>query len=102
MSTFTAQFNHISSAKHGIIISAILIGGAFSGLFAGNIADIHGRKETIVVGALIFGIGAALEASAFGLGQFIGGRVVMGLGEGLFLGTLMVYVCEVAPARRRG
>jgi MFS family permease len=34
--------------------------------------------------------------------MFIAGRVIKGLGEGLFLGTVTVYVCEIAPARRRG
>jgi MFS family permease len=34
--------------------------------------------------------------------MFIAGRVVKGLGAGLFLGTGTVYVTEIAPARRRG
>jgi MFS family permease len=36
------------------------------------------------------------------LGALITGRVIAGIGEGLFLGTLVVYICEIAPARRRG
>jgi MFS family permease len=83
-------------------VSAILLGGAFAGLFAGNFADIYGRKETIITGAIVFGIGAALEGSSFGLAQFISGRVLKGLGEGGFLGICGVYVCEIVPARRRG
>lgn len=102
MSSFTQTFGPLSSTIHGVVVSAILIGGSFAGLFSGNIADIYGRPLTIRVGALIFGIGTLLESTSFELGQFIGGRVITGLGEGLFLGTVVVYVCEIAPTRRRG
>jgi sugar porter (SP) family MFS transporter len=102
MSTFTASFGHLSSTIHGLVVSSILIGGSVSGLFAGNISDIYGRTATISVGAFIFGIGATLECASFQLGLFITGRVIAGIGEGIFLGNLIVYVCEITPARRRG
>lgn len=102
MDSFQTTFGVLSSSVHGIVVSAILIGGMISGVFAGNLADIYGRIQTIVAGAIIFGIGATLECAAPKLGMFIAGRVIAGLGEGLFLGTLVVYICEIAPARRRG
>lgn len=34
--------------------------------------------------------------------MFIAGRVIAGIGEGLFLGNVVTYVTEIAPARRRG
>ena len=102
MTAYTESFGPLTSTLHGVVVSAILLGGSFSGLFSGNIADIYGRVRTIQVGALIFGIGAAIEASSFKLGQFIAGRIITGFGEGLFLGTCVVYICEIAPTRRRG
>ncbi|KIW00155.1 uncharacterized protein PV09_08331 [Verruconis gallopava] len=102
MDAFVKSFGPLSSTLHGVVVSTILIGGTLSGVFAGNFADIYGRIPTISAGAAIFGIGAALECVAPKLGVFIFGRFVKGLGEGLFLGTLVVYVCEIAPARRRG
>jgi sugar porter (SP) family MFS transporter len=83
-------------------VSSILLSGAISGLFAGNVADVYGRATAFVTGGIIFGIGAAIEAGAQSLAMFIGGRVIAGFGEGLFLGNLTVYVCEIVPARRRG
>ncbi|EKG11904.1 Sugar/inositol transporter [Macrophomina phaseolina MS6] len=53
-------------------------------------------------GAAIFGIGAAIEAAANNLGAFIAGRVITGIGEGFFLSVLVVYICEISPANRRG
>jgi predicted MFS family arabinose efflux permease len=41
----------------------------------------------------VFAVGAALEAGASNLAIFIAGRTVVGLGEGLFLSTLVVYAC---------
>jgi hypothetical protein len=40
MSAFTDSFGPLSSTTHGLIVSAILLGGTFTGLFAGNIADV--------------------------------------------------------------
>jgi MFS family permease len=102
MKSFQDSFGPLTASKHGIVVSAILLPATFTGLFAGNLADIYGRATALIVGSTIFGIGAALEASAQSLLMFIFGRVIAGLGEGLFLGNLAVYVCEIAPARRRG
>ncbi|KAJ6096922.1 Major facilitator superfamily domain general substrate transporter [Penicillium sp. IBT 16267x] len=91
-----------SSTIHGLIVSSILIPAALPSLFAGHLADRLGRAMGISIGCFIFGVGAALEASAVGLGMFIAGRVIEGLGEGLFLGNLVVYICEVSPTKHRG
>jgi MFS family permease len=56
----------------------------------------------MMIGALIFGLGAALETGSTNIAMFITGRVIAGIGEGLFLGNVMTYVTEIAPARRRG
>jgi predicted MFS family arabinose efflux permease len=39
---------------------------------------------------MIFGIGAALEAASVRLAMLFVGRVITGVGEGLFLSTLVV------------
>jgi DNA-directed RNA polymerase III subunit RPC2 len=90
MKTYTSQFGMQSATIHGLIVSAILIPAAFSSFFAGRAADILGRPTAISIGALIFGLGAALEAFAVHIAMFVVGRVVEGLGEGFYLGTLVV------------
>jgi len=102
MKSFSDSFGHLSASKHGSVVSSILLPAAFASLFAGNLADVYGRTRIIVIGAIIFGIGASLQATAFQLSQFILGRVIEGFGEGLFLATLTVYICEITPANRRG
>ena len=62
MKSFVSDFGTQSAIVHGLIVSSILIPAAVSSVFAGRVADVLGRKTTIAVGALIFGLGAALEA----------------------------------------
>lgn len=103
MKDFKAAFGGSQNATiHGLIVSSILIPAALSSFFAGHLADKVGRPMGISIGTFIFGVGAAIEASAVKLGMFVGGRIVEGLGEGLFLGTLVVYICEVSPTKYRG
>jgi MFS family permease len=90
MSSYLAEFGPISSTIHGLIVSSILIPAAFSSFFAGKVADILGRPKGISLGVFIFAVGAALEAGAVSLAMFIVGRVIEGLGEGLYLGNLVV------------
>lgn len=92
MNSYVASLGSVSSTVHGLIVSTILIPAAISSFFAGKVADILGRPKAISLGAFIFGLGAALEAGAADLAMFIVGRCVEGIGEGLYLGTLVVYV----------
>ncbi|KLJ11357.1 hypothetical protein EMPG_13380 [Blastomyces silverae] len=102
MSSFTAQFGHPSPAIHGMIVSSILLSMALASLFAGSLSDNIGRTRAIAFGALVFAIGATVEAGASVLGVFIFGRLIAGIGQGLFLSTLVVYICEISAAKHRG
>ena len=103
MKDFKASFGGSeNSTIHGLIVSCILIPAALSSFFAGYVADRLGRPKGICIGVFIFGIGAAIEAGAVALSMFIVGRIVEGLGEGLFLGNLVVLICEISPTRTRG
>ncbi|KAK6439873.1 hypothetical protein LTR95_003905 [Oleoguttula sp. CCFEE 5521] len=86
----------------GLTISMILFGGALSSPFAGQLANKYGHPRIITAGAAAFALGSVLQASASSLGQFIAGRLVAGLAEGIYLGLLNVYVCEIAPSKSRG
>jgi MFS family permease len=103
MKYFKASFGGSqNSTIHGLIVSCILIPAALSSFFAGYVADRLGRPKGICIGVFIFGVGAAIEAGAVALSMFIVGRVIEGLGEGLFLGNLVVLICEISPTSTRG
>lgn len=102
MDQFQVTMGPISSTIRGVIVSSILPTGAIAALMAGILADRYGRKHLILSGAIIYGVGAAIECAAMVLGMFIFGRLVKGIGQGLFLSTVYVQVSEISPARARG
>jgi len=102
MPSFQATFGELSPTLHGIVVSAALLPGALTALITGVLADRYGRTRMIAMGSLIYGIGATLETASMWLAMFIVGRLFKGIGEGLFLSTVYVHVCEISPARIRG
>jgi DNA-directed RNA polymerase III subunit RPC2 len=90
MKSYILEFGPQSAFVHGLMVSSILIPAAVSSFFAGRVADILGRPKGIAIGSLIFGLGAALEAGSVSIGMFIAGRCIEGIGEGWYLGTLVV------------
>ncbi|CAF3531777.1 unnamed protein product [Fusarium graminearum] len=101
-SSFKNTFGDFSATIHGVIVSTILIPGALTALVAGALAHRFGHVRLIAIGSIIFGIGAAIECGAPYLGVFIFGRLVKGIGEGLFLSNVYVQVSEMSPSRVRG
>lgn len=102
MESFILTFGSFSSTMHGVIVSSILLPGAIAALVAGILADRYGRTRMIAIGSVVFGIGAALETASVHLAMFIVGRLIKGAGEGIFLSTVYVHVCEISPAKKRG
>ena len=92
MPQFAQTFGHLSSTIHGLVVSTILIPAAISSSVGGHLANLVGRPRAIAIGAGIFGIGAAIECASVRLAMLIAGRAIKGIGEGLFLSTVVVSV----------
>lgn len=102
MSTFQAQIGVLTPTMRGLTVSLLLLAGAPASLFAGVLADKFGHLSITFAGAVIFTVGAALETGAVNLAMLLVGRSLVGIGEGLYLGNMNVYICEIAPKARRG
>ena len=74
----------------GLIVSCLILAAAISSFVAGKLADAIGRVNGIAVGTFIFAIGCAIQAASVNLVMFIIGRVVEGIGEGLYVGPMIV------------
>jgi len=90
MPQFARSFGVLSSTVHGLVVSTILIPAAIASLFGGHLANSVGRLRAIAIGTGVFGIGASLECASVRLAMLIVGRAIKGVGEGLFLSTLVV------------
>lgn len=90
MPTFTDQFGELTSTMRGIVVSSVLLSATVASLCAGSLSDTMGRTRAVGIGSVGFALGAALEAGASSLGMLIAGRLIVGIGEGLFLSTLVV------------
>ncbi|EJD44146.1 sugar transporter STL1 [Auricularia subglabra TFB-10046 SS5] len=88
-------------------IQGISVGSYTLGCLCGAVAciwigDILGRRWTIWTGSMIMVVGAILQTTAFGLPQFIVGRIVTGMGNGLNTSTVPTWQSETSKSHRRG
>ncbi|EFX05800.1 major facilitator superfamily transporter sugar [Grosmannia clavigera kw1407] len=102
MAEFKAVMGDFSDTIRGVVVSSSLITGAASASIAGILADRYGRIRISALGACIDGVGVAIECASPVLGVFILGRLIKGIGAGLYLSTIYVQVSEMSPARYRG
>ncbi|KAG2168610.1 hypothetical protein JADG_008349 [Aureobasidium aubasidani] len=102
MPYFTSSIGELTPFLRGFTVSLIMLTGAFPSFFAGQLADRFGRLAIVAAGALVFAIGAALEGCANKLAMFLVGRALCGIGEGLWISNITVYITEIAPSARRG
>lgn len=70
-------------------------GTFFGALIAGDLADIIGRRYTVVLGCIIYMIGVVLQVATNGLGLIVAGRLIAGLGVGFESATVILYMSEI-------
>jgi SP family galactose:H+ symporter-like MFS transporter len=93
---------HPSTVVTEIITSWVTLGAMVGALVAGELAERLGRRVTILLAAVIFVVGALLEALAPDIAVLVLGRLVLGAGVGIASVAAPLYGAENAPARVRG
>ncbi|KAL7627857.1 hypothetical protein AAE478_002052 [Parahypoxylon ruwenzoriense] len=89
----------------GLVNTAYTIGAIVAGWFMGGpIADYFGRRVGMGVGCFLTIAATFMQAFApwHNLGCFIGGRVLIGIGQGMALTAGPIYIGEVSPPEIRG
>lgn len=90
----------------GAVTSCYEIGCFFGALFALFRGDKIGRRPLIIAGSFIIIIGTVISVASFhhswGLGQFVVGRVITGIGNGLNTATIPVWQSEMSKSENRG
>lgn len=64
--------------------------------------DYLGRRWTILIGALVFCLGGALQTGAQALSYLYSGRAIAGLGVGVLCMIVPLYQAELAHPSIRG
>ena len=64
--------------------------------------DILGRPRSLLVGSIIIGVGAIIQASSYGVAQMIVGRIVAGAGTGMNTATASIWQAETSKFSSRG
>jgi SP family sugar:H+ symporter-like MFS transporter len=86
----------------GFTVASLLIGCFIGAFFAGRLADLMGRRNTMMLAALLFLIGAILQGIAQSHLLFVAARIMGGMAVGAASVLSPAYISEVAPASIRG
>lgn len=100
--SFIQQDFDLDSLEKGIVVAALQLGAGIGALVAGFIADRIGRKNAIVISALLFVGGVTLASVTPGAGILLVARLVIGFAIGVTSAVTPLYIAELAPANKRG
>ncbi|GHC07988.1 sugar porter family MFS transporter [Cerasicoccus arenae] len=91
-----------SNLGSGFNVASMLLGCAVGAFMAGGLADKFGRRPTLFVSAILFGISAFGSGIAGGSLVFIMFRLIGGFAVGAASIISPAYISEIAPAAYRG
>jgi MFS family permease len=86
----------------GFTVASLLIGCFIGAFFAGRLADLMGRRNTMMVAAALFLAGALVQGFSHSQLIFVIARVCGGMAVGAASVLSPAYISEVAPAEIRG
>ena len=86
----------------GFNVASMLLGCAVGAFAAGRLADVLGRKKTLLMAAVFFIVSAWGSGIAGSSGEFVVYRIIGGLAVGAASVLAPAYISEVTPAHLRG
>ncbi|KAI0154790.1 general substrate transporter [Xylariaceae sp. FL1272] len=93
----------ISPSTLSATTSLINVGELVGTLSSAPINDFLGRKGGWLIGATLVSVGVILQVAGNStIATIMGGRVLLGLGVGVFCTTSPLYIADVAPTPIRG
>lgn len=103
MQNFQAHFPTLTgSTIQGWLVSALELGAWAGALFNGYLADRISRKYSMLVAVIIFTLGTGFQTGAQDPAMLFAGRVIGGIGIGMFSMVIPLYQAEIAPPELRG
>ncbi|EPS25945.1 hypothetical protein PDE_00881 [Penicillium oxalicum 114-2] len=103
---YSASYSQHVSVLRGAVTACYELGCFFGAIFTLCFGERIGRTPLLVSGGILMIVGTVISTAAFGpqwgLGQFVVGRVVSGLGNGMDTATIPVWQSECSRAHNRG
>lgn len=96
------DFHNLTSFDKELLTSILLIGALIGALGAGRVADVIGRRPTVLITAAVFVGGVLLAAFSPNYGVLVAARIIIGLAVGSASMVVPLYIGEVVPPRIRG
>jgi EmrB/QacA subfamily drug resistance transporter len=84
------------------VFTIYMLTSAITTILVGKLSDIYGRKPFIIIGIIIFSIGAFLAGTSMDIFQLIIYRGIQGLGAGMIMSTAFTAVGDLFAPRERG
>lgn len=92
----------LTPVTEGMVTSSLLLGAALGAVTGGRLSDQRGRRQGILLLAVLFFVGALSCTLAPTTEVMVVARFVLGLAVGGASVTVPIYLAEVSPAERRG
>ncbi|KAL8088715.1 hypothetical protein AgCh_038484 [Apium graveolens] len=92
----------LSTAQYSVFGSMLTFGSMFGAIASGKLADLIGRKPTMLLMDIFFIIGWSAIIFAEGAWYLHLGRLSLGFGSGIQSYLTPVYVAEITPKNIRG
>lgn len=70
--------------------------------FAGQLADVYGRRSPLISSVALFALGSGIAGGASNVAMLIAGRTIQGLGAGGIYVLIDIVCCDLVPLRERG
>lgn len=95
---------HIPGAISGFIVGVFALGCVCTSfpIISDYLLDNLGRNASIIIGAWVFTVGAALQAMAGSVSIFVLGRFIAGCSVGVLSTAVPLYQAELSPPELRG
>ena len=93
---------HLTYNQEEFVVSSVLAGAVVGAIISGVVSRFLGRRQAILISAVIFIVGALLSAAATSYEMLVGIRIFLGVALGLASFTAPLYLAEVAPKKIRG
>ncbi|WVF71042.1 hypothetical protein IAT40_005839 [Kwoniella sp. CBS 6097] len=101
LDSWKAILNHPNASMLGLISAVQTAGSAIGSPFVPKVMDGYGRRWTIFAGGAITLIGGILQTFAYSVGQYIAGRIVVGIGQMFCIVAGQTLITEIAHPRLR-